>query len=94
MIHSQGEGPAETVLGTARISPNRHQIHQTEQSGVSAELPVWNMEVNGNVNGSTLRLKPKPGLVFGTKAKHPNPVMPPGIKAQTASQSYFPRFSS
>lgn len=51
-----------------------------------AQLPVWNVEVNGN----PLRLKPKLELVLGTKAKHPNPVMLPDIKAQTGSQSWFP----
>lgn len=55
-----------------------------------AQLPVWKVEVKGN----TLRLKPKLELVLGTKAKHPHLVMPPGIKAQTGSQSWFPRFSS
>lgn len=87
MVHSRvrdQQKPSQAQLKSAQIvtalSPN-------SPNGAEWGLgTVASLEVNGN----TLRLKPKVELVLGTKAKHPHPVGPPGIKAQTGSQSWFP----
>lgn len=57
-----------------------------EQSGVLAQLPVWNVEMTGN----SLRIKPKLELVLGTKAKRPNPGILQAPKPRLAPRAGSP----